>query len=78
MKTVKLPKTGKLKAGFGLRFDIVGYSRGNVILEVTDTDKYYYEKGHKYEVRRKLTKNKTFRFDSKVFDCSEVAGFDVL
>lgn len=74
-KIIKLEENGKYNTPFGLKFNIIGFEKDSVILDVTDTDKYFYEKGHKYTVKRKINfKTKNFRFNNKNFNIENVNG----
>ena len=75
-KIIKLQENGKYNIGFGSKFDIIGLSKNNeVILNVIDTDKYYYEVGYQKEIKRKINlKTKCFKFEGKLFNIEDIAG----
>jgi hypothetical protein len=75
---IKIKEDGKVYEG-GWNFSIVAYDRGIVYIRTIDDNKWYYEKGYEKEVKRKLNKkNMTIRFENRVWDLSEVAGFDTI
>lgn len=75
-KLIKLEENGKYTIGFGKKFSIIGFTKNNeVILDVIDTDKYYYETGYQKQMKRKVNlKNMCFNFERKLFDISNVLG----
>ena len=69
----KVTPNGKVR-DYGY-FDIVDYSRGYIVLEVTNTDKFMYEPGYRTKVKRKLNKkNLTIKYDNVTWDLSDVYG----
>ena len=70
------PTSGKFEVR-GDKLDLVTVIRGKIVFNVTDTSKYYYEKGHIREERRVINKkNKTFRYGGNTIDLSNVNGIE--
>jgi hypothetical protein len=76
MTTVKAPESGKFEVR-GDKLDLVTVIRGKIVFNVTDTSKYWYEKGYTKEVRRVINKkDKTFRYGGHLIDLSKVNGIE--
>lgn len=75
-KLIKLEENGKYTIGFGKKFSIIGFTKNNeVILDVINTDKYYYEAGYQKQMKRKINlKTMCFNFERKLFNIEDVLG----
>ena len=54
--------------------DIVGYSKGKLIIDVKDTTSIYYTDHTTKRITRKVSKNLTIKYDTVTYDVSEVNG----
>lgn len=72
--TMKIEQNGKVNFG-NHRFNVIAKFKKKIVVEIFDDSKFHYENGHrtvKYCAFNE--KNKTFKLNRIIWDCTEIFG----